>query len=398
MGGRGRWESRVQSSDFTTELRTTNDRVGQVLERVAAFYAQFLWNSDVGASIRARLGRSGIDSDTLSDFQIGYAPDDWQDLLDELHDVGYSDAELVSAGIASASRRGNVHTRLRSRITFPVRDAEGRLLGIAGLATNPGPSWPQWLTTIEGERFRRPRVLFGIDRARDAIVAADGALVARDPIEALRLHQQGRRHVVSTVRSEFGPEHLALLAAVLGTDAADLQVIGEEGANGGGLAIRLRAPGGLRAPNRFLNPRRQFHVGRNTPGRIRPDPIRRETERSWVLLQIARVLLGAGIPLAWIAVFDPHGETSRAGVSFVAAVACVPVTYVLLLVLAAWISGRIRKRSRARRMRAPWEYGSTEWQPPYWTYHRFEDLLIGAAPISFLVCIGAFAVVFGFAA
>jgi hypothetical protein len=388
----------VVSSDITGEAPSTQDRVGEVLERAAAFYERFLLDSAIGESVRSRLGGGEIGPETLRDFQVGYAPDDWSDLLDELRRDGCTDEELVVAGIASKSQRGNIHTRLRSRITFPVRDAGGRLLGFAGLATNPGPSWPEWLTTVEGERFRRSHVLFGLDRAADPIVAADGALVARDPVEVLRLHQHRRLHAVSTVRSEFGLEHLAQLAVVLHADPADLQVIGSERSDGGGLAIRRRAAGGSRAQNRLISARRQFHVGRMTPGRIRPDPIRRETGRSWFLLQVSRLLLGAAIPLGWLAVFQPHGDTSRAGVKFVAAVACVPVTYVLLLILASWISGRIRRRSRARRMRSPWEYGSTEWQPPTWTYHRFEDVLIGAAPVSVVVLVALFAVVFGFAA
>jgi DNA primase catalytic core, N-terminal domain len=367
------------SSGFTRELPPTDDRVGQVLERAAAFYERFLRDAEGGEAIRARLERRDIDAETLRDFQIGYAPDDWHELLDELRRDGFTDAELVDAGVASESDRGHVHPRLRSRITFPVRDAGGRLLGLAGLATNPGPSWPEWLTTIEGDRFRRSEVLFGLDRARDAIVAADGALVVRDPVEVLRLHQQGRRHAVSTVRSEFGIGQLGLLAAVLDRDPVDLQVIGENGTNGGGLAVRLRAAGGSRAPNRFITPRPRFHIGRITPGRIRPDPIRQPTRRSSFLLQLTRVLVGIGIPLLWLAVFQPHANTPKGGTAFVAAVACVPVTYVLLTIVTGWVSGRLRRRSRASHMRDLWE-----------------DVLIGAAPVSFLVCIALFAVIFGF--
>jgi hypothetical protein len=47
-------------------------------------------------------------------------------------------------------------------------------------------------------------------------------------------------------------------------------------------------------------------------------------------------------------------------------------------------------------MRAPWEHGITEWQPPAWTYHRFEEVLIGAALVSIFVCIILFVAIGGF--
>lgn len=348
--------------------------------------------------MRARLLGSGVQATTLRDFQIGYAPDRMFGLLEELEGTGYSSEELLVSGVASASERGHMHTRLRSRIAFPVRAADGVLLGFAGLATNPGPSWPEWLTSVEGERFRRSNALFGIERARKAIAAAGRAVVVRDCRDVLRLHQEGRREAVATVRSEFSAEHVAILALALGLPAEEVEVGCDDVDEMHGFAVQPRTAGASGpGAEPIVEAARRLHVGRMTPGRIKADPIRYRSPLSTFLLQVARVLTGIAVPLAWLAVFHPERGTPKGGTAFVGAVACVPATYVLLTLLSSWVSGRVRLRSRARRMRSPWEYGSTEWQPPAWTYHLVEDILIGAAPVSFLVCIGLFAVIFGFA-
>jgi DNA primase len=81
-------------------------------------------------------------------------------------DAGFSDEELDAAGVATRSSRGHLQPQFRSRVMFPIRDPDGRPVGFAGMATNPGPSWPLWLTSPERGRYSRSSALFGIDAAR----------------------------------------------------------------------------------------------------------------------------------------------------------------------------------------------------------------------------------------
>jgi hypothetical protein len=107
------------------------------------------------------------------------------------------------------------------------------------------------------------------------------------------------------------------------------------------------------------------------------------------------VAFGLGIPLGWMAIMQPSPD-DPASSPFVIGVGGVALTYAVLTVVASLISGRIRDRSRARRMRTPWERGATEWQPPAWTYHLFEEVLVGAALISVFACLALFVTIGGF--
>lgn len=128
-----------------------------------------------------------------------------------------------------------------------------------------------------------------------------------------------------------------------------------------------------------------------------PDDKRPLTLPQKVVLGTMAVALGVGVPVGWTVALNPHGSrASGAGSTFVVAVGAVALTYIALTLLASLISGYRRRRSRARRMRQPWERGATEWQPIAWTYHRFEEVLVAAALLSLLVLMVLFVTVGGF--
>jgi DNA primase catalytic core, N-terminal domain len=93
--------------------------------------------------------------------------------------------------------RGRAHAHFRSRVMFPVRDRDGRVLGFAGLGTHVGPSWALWITSPDVGLYRRSEAVFGLDRAAGGITASGRALVRRDSIEVLRAHQDGETNAVA---------------------------------------------------------------------------------------------------------------------------------------------------------------------------------------------------------
>ena len=88
-------------------------------------------------------------------------------------------------------------------------------------------------------------------------------------------------------------------------------------------------------------------------------------------------MIGVGVPLGWVLIVHPsENDPGGSGSGFV--------------------SARSRAGSSARRMRAPWEHGATEWQPQGWTYHRLEEVLIAAALVSVVICMVLFLTIGGF--
>ena len=373
----------------------------EILERSTAYFEGFLWESDIGARVRARLARSGIEERTLRSFRVGYAPGNPQELLGHLAQWGYSPADLVSAGIATRSDRSRLHVLFHARIMFPIGDAEGRTIGFAGLATHLGPSWPLWLTSPDHGSFDARSAIFGIEQAAPAIVRAGRALVLRDCVQVLALHQQGRRDAVAVIHSPITRMHMTQLASTLGNGGLHLA------RRDGRLGVVAVATGAdvddddfaeRTTPAGFtlIESRRRTDIDRPAARSVSPG-LEEEPPPARRFVYLAGALVGVGIPVGLLLVAAPHNEATRGSTPTLNLVIIgVAAAYLLLALVVARISSRARARSRTRRMREPWARGSGEWQPAGWTYHRLEEILVGAALASAVTCIVLLMTIGGF--
>jgi hypothetical protein len=157
---------------------------------------------------------------------VGWAPVGPDLLMSHLRGLGHSSEDIVAAGLATRSVRGRVHGFFRSRVTFPVKDAEGQVLGFAGLGTHLGPSWPLWVTSPDVGLYRRSQAVFGLDRAVHENAASGIALVRRDCIEVLRAHQDRQANAVTVHTSWVTRDQMLALADGLpgGLDALQLDL------------------------------------------------------------------------------------------------------------------------------------------------------------------------------
>jgi DNA primase len=231
------------------EARRRRARLWELLERTAAFYASFLWDSPKAEKARAYLAGRGLGEEVLRAFGVGFAPSAWDQVLTRGQRAGFSVQELHAAGLVQRGRQGGFYDRFRARITFPVRDPRGRVLGFGARGMGDDAK-PKYLNSPEGELYRKSRTLFGIDRARGAIARAGRALVVEGYTDVLALHQAGIEESVAVMGTAITPEQLQLLAGhaeevVLAMDAdragRDAMVRAQRVAGGKRLRLRVAA-------------------------------------------------------------------------------------------------------------------------------------------------------------
>ena len=135
---------------------------------------------------------------------------------------------MVASGLARVSARGRVHAHFASRIMFPIRDRDGRILGFAGLGTHLGPSWPMWVVSPDAGLYHRSEAVFGLDRAAKKIATTKTAVVVGDCVEVLRAHQDGQPNAVTVHTGGVTPEQMDKMAAGIrgGADAMELDLYG----------------------------------------------------------------------------------------------------------------------------------------------------------------------------
>ncbi len=219
------------TQDMQEPRTVAEDRVEELLADAGEFFEALLWEADSARNARGALAKKELDQSVIRAFGVGYAPIGPDDLMNHLRGRGYSIEELLAAGLATRSVRGRPHAYFRSRVMFPVKDREGRILGFAGLGTHLGPSWPLWVTSPDVGPYRRSQAVFALDRAASEIEASRTASVRPDCIEVLRAHRDGQANAVTVHSTSVTREQLLELA---------------DGLGGGPDALELELPPGMR--------------------------------------------------------------------------------------------------------------------------------------------------------
>jgi len=226
LGGNLCEDPGITATEETEARRVSEDRIAELLADAGEFFEAYLWESERSGAVRGFLAEKDLDEEVMRSFGIGYSPMGSDELMNHLRGLGYSTEELVAAGLATRSVRGHVHAYFRSRVMFPIKDAEGRILGFAGLGTHLGKSWALWVTSPDIGLYRRLQAVFGLDRAADQIAASNTALLRPDCIEVLRAHQGGEANAIAVHTSEVTREQMYVLATGIpgGIDALELDM------------------------------------------------------------------------------------------------------------------------------------------------------------------------------
>jgi DNA primase len=226
--------------------RQQRRRLGDLLDRVAAFYANFLWDSPEAAKAREYLAERGLGEETLRAFGVGYAPSAWDTVLVRGQRAGFSVDELRAVGLAQRGRSGGEYDRFRERIMFPIRDRRGRTVGFGGRAMRSDQG-AKYVNTAETDFFHKSRMLYGIDRAKDAIAKAGRAVVVEGYTDVLALHPAGVEEAIGVMGTAITEEQVAALSGMvdevvlaLDADAAGQEAMLRAQRVAAGRRVRLR--------------------------------------------------------------------------------------------------------------------------------------------------------------
>ncbi len=211
------------------QRREKRDRLLELLERTAAFYVRNLWESPEAEGPRQYLAGRGLDEQLLREFRVGYAPSKWGKVLAASRQAGYSEAELSDAGLTVKNQKGKVYDRFRRRITFPLCDSRGRVLGFGARAVGADQK-PKYLNSSENVIFHKGRQVYGADLARSAAAKSGEVILCEGYTDVIALHQAGLRNTVGlmgTALTEGQVAELARMAPVV-TLALDADSAGQE--------------------------------------------------------------------------------------------------------------------------------------------------------------------------
>jgi DNA primase len=199
----------VELSERSAQEDRYRRRLREALEAAIAWYREVFLQARQADAARAYLDERGFSGETLERFAIGYAPNTWDALTRRLIGRGFSNDELIAAGLASSSTRGGVVDKFRGRIIIPIRDASGRPVGLGGRIM-PGAEGPKYLNSPAGPLFDKSRTLFAIDLAKSAIRREKLTVIVEGYTDVMAAHQAGFANVVASLGTALTRGQIAL--------------------------------------------------------------------------------------------------------------------------------------------------------------------------------------------
>jgi DNA primase len=229
---------KMEGVDFPTALKQLAERAGVALEqkftpnpghkerderlREACEEATRFFESVLAAraDVREYLRSRGLREETIAAWRLGFAPANWSDASAHLVGAGYSKDDIVGAGLASRSdkRPGEIYDRFRGRIMFPIFDSAGRVVAFSGRYFEAVPGSKEegepakYVNSPETDLFKKSKILYGFDRAKNAIRKADCILLVEGQFDVVLSHQSGLPFTVAISGTALTPEHLSLLS------------------------------------------------------------------------------------------------------------------------------------------------------------------------------------------
>ncbi|CAN5343830.1 DNA primase [soil metagenome] len=177
------------------------------------YYAEQLGGPDAIAG-RRFLDERGFDQASAAHFGMGFAPRDGEALLRHLRGRGYSQDEVVAAGLVAVGR--SAYDRFRGRLLWPIRDPSGATIGFgARRIFDDDKIEAKYLNTPETTLYKKSQVLYGIDLARKEIAKSSQAVVVEGYTDVMACHLAGVTTAVASCGTAFGEEHTRVLRRFL---------------------------------------------------------------------------------------------------------------------------------------------------------------------------------------
>jgi len=229
-----------ENLDFGETLRLLANRAGVTLspraeqeskgkerlylanQTAAEYFHDLLLQSPAAEKARKYLSKRGILPKTISDFQLGFSANSWEELKKHLAERDFTENEMLAAGLVVAGESGKPHDRFRNHLMFPISDARGRTSGFGARVLDD--SLPKYVNSPQTPIFDKSGTLYGINLAQSAIRQQDLAIIVEGYMDTITAHQNGFQNVVASMGTSVTEKQINIIKkltknAILALDA-----------------------------------------------------------------------------------------------------------------------------------------------------------------------------------
>jgi len=212
---------RLLANKAGVELKRENPQViserkklYEICDLACSFFEKQLGNSVFGKEAKEYLLKRGIKEESIKKWRLGYSPDTWQGLSDFLVGRGYAREEIVRAGLAVQSEKGNnPYDRFRGRIIFPIFDLNSQVIGFTARVFKDvdKKETAKYINTPQTILYDKSSVLYGLNFAKVAVRKNNQCVLTEGQTDTIMCHQAGFENTVAVSGTALTPGHLNLL-------------------------------------------------------------------------------------------------------------------------------------------------------------------------------------------
>lgn len=221
---------RMEGIDFFESLKLLGDKAGvkikkkkaessdkkqrllEVLDLSSQFFYKILLDHPKAEDARTYLTSRELSADTIKKFQLGYAPDSWEVLLKFLQQRGFSQQEIIDAGMAVYNQeRNSVYDRFRNRVMIPLRDVYGNIVGFTARALGEDYQGGKYINTPQTLVYDKSRIAYGLYFAKKAIKETDYVVIVEGNMDVIASHQAGVLPVVGVSGTALTEQQIGLI-------------------------------------------------------------------------------------------------------------------------------------------------------------------------------------------
>ena len=188
---------------------SASNKLYELLESITEYYTNELKNNKNTNNIINYIKKRNINNETRVEFELGFAPPGWDNLVSNFGKSKETIKLLVDAGVIIKNDRGSYYDRFRNRLIFPIRDQRGRVIGFGGRVL--GDETPKYLNSPETQIFQKGRELYGLFQARKALRDLKDIYIVEGYMDVIALAQFGIKNVVATLGTAATFEHIGKL-------------------------------------------------------------------------------------------------------------------------------------------------------------------------------------------
>ena len=188
------------------EREQSNKALYALMEEVATYYRRQLRQHPQANRAVTYLKQRGLTGEIAKQFDLGFAPPGWNNLLKALGNTPAQQALLKDSGMLVENEDGKLYDRFRDRVVFPIRDQRGRVVAFGGRVL--GDDKPKYLNSPETGIFHKGRELYGLFQARQANRKLERLLVVEGYMDVIALAQHGITNATATLGTATSKTHL----------------------------------------------------------------------------------------------------------------------------------------------------------------------------------------------